>query len=53
MAPGPNQPLWVKRMSELMLQEETAVEAFTRFAREVEPRIRHALIPECGIDRGG
>lgn len=26
------------------------MDTFTRFAREVEPRIRHALIPVCGVE---
>lgn len=50
MAPGPRRPLWVRRMNELMLQEATATESFTEFAREAEPRIRHALIPLCGVE---
>ncbi|MBT8215063.1 MAG: sigma-70 family RNA polymerase sigma factor, partial [Acidimicrobiia bacterium] len=33
-----------------MLTEATREEAFTAFAREVEPRIRHALIPICGVE---
>jgi DNA-directed RNA polymerase specialized sigma24 family protein len=33
-----------------MLREETSVDSFTRFAREVEPRIRQALIPLCGVE---
>ncbi|MBT8240949.1 MAG: sigma-70 family RNA polymerase sigma factor [Acidimicrobiia bacterium] len=32
-----------------MLQEE-ATDSFTEFARDVEPRIRHALIPVCGLE---
>ena len=50
MAPGLCRPLWVRRMNELMLQEATATESFTRFARDAEPRIRHALIPLCGVE---
>ena len=33
-----------------MLKEATREEAFTAFAREVEPRIRYALIPICGLE---
>jgi len=33
-----------------MLQEATAIESFTRFARDAEPLIRHALIPLNGIE---
>ncbi|MDH3189937.1 MAG: sigma-70 family RNA polymerase sigma factor [Acidimicrobiia bacterium] len=33
-----------------MLKQETKTEAFSAFAREVEPRIRHALIPFCGLE---
>lgn len=33
-----------------VLQDDKRVDTFTAFAREVEPRIRHALIATCGLE---
>ncbi len=36
-----------------MLQDQTRSDSYTAFAAEVEPRIRHALIPLAGVDGAG
>ena len=33
-----------------MLEDRAKVDSFTRFVREVEPRLRHSLIPSVGLD---
>jgi DNA-directed RNA polymerase specialized sigma24 family protein len=35
-----------------VVQQYPNVETFTTFAREVEPRLRYALVAACGPDRG-
>ena len=34
------------------MQQYPNVEAFTAFARDVEPKLRYALVAACGSDRG-
>jgi DNA-directed RNA polymerase specialized sigma24 family protein len=33
-----------------MLEDRAKVESFTSFVRDVEPRLRHSLIPSVGLD---
>jgi RNA polymerase sigma factor (sigma-70 family) len=47
-----SETLWVQRPRRPTVDKYPNVEEFTAFARDVEPKLRCALVSSCGPDRG-